>query len=87
MDKLIIDKLYERVEERGVVCLGLDTALEYIPSHVLEGRTVSEALFHFNKEIIDATLDVVACFKVQIAYYEALGIEGLIAYKNTLQYL
>ena len=87
MDKLIIDKLYERVEERGVVCLGLDTALDYIPSHVLEGRTVSEALFEFNKEIIDATLDVVACFKVQIAYYEALGIEGLIAYKNTLQYL
>lgn len=87
MDKLIIDKLYERVEERGVVCLGLDTALDYLPSHVLEGRTVSEALFHFNKEIIDATLDVVACFKVQIAYYEALGIEGLIAYKNTLQYL
>ena len=87
MDKLIIDKLYERVEERGVVCLGLDTALDYIPSHVLEGRTVSEALFEFNKEIIDATLDVVACFKVQIAYYEALGIEGLIAYKNTLKYL
>ena len=87
MDKLIVDKLYERVEERGVVCLGLDTAIDYIPSHVLEGRTVSEALFHFNKEIIDATLDVVACFKVQIAYYEALGIEGLIAYKNTLQYL
>ena len=87
MDKLIIDKLYERVEERGVVCLGLDTALDYLPSHVLEGRTVSQALFHFNKEIIDATLDVVACFKVQIAYYEALGIEGLIAYKNTLEYL
>ena len=48
MDKLIIDKLYERVEERGVVCLGLDTAVEYLPSHVLEGRTLSEALFHFN---------------------------------------
>lgn len=87
MDKLIIDKLYERVEERGVVCLGLDTAVEYLPSHVLEGKSISEALFEFNKEIIDATLDVVACFKVQIAYYEALGIEGLIAYKNTLQYL
>ena len=55
MDKLIIDKLYERVEERGVVCLGLDTAVEYLPSHVLEGRTLSEALFHFNKEIIYAT--------------------------------
>lgn len=87
MKKLIIDKLYERVEERGVVCLGLDTALEYIPKHIMEGKTVSEALYNFNKEIIDKTLDVVACYKVQIAYYEALGIEGLIAYKNTLAYL
>lgn len=87
MKKLIIDKLYERVEERGVVCLGLDTALEYIPKHIMEGKTVSEALYNFNKEIIDKTLDVVACYKVQIAYYEALGIEGLMAYKNTLAYL
>ena len=39
------------------------------------------------KEIIDATLDVSACFKVQIAYYEALGLKGLEAYKNTLSYL
>lgn len=87
MDKLIIDKLYDRVEERGVVCLGLDTAIEYIPKHVFEGRTTEEAIFEFNKEIIDATIDVVACYKVQIAYYEALGIAGLIAYKNTLKYL
>lgn len=82
-----MDKLFERVNERGVVCLGLDTAIEYIPNHILEGKSISEALFEFNKEIIDATLDVVACYKVQIAYYEALGVEGIIAYKNTLQYL
>ena len=81
------DKLFERVNERGVVCLGLDTAIEYIPNHILEGKSISEALFEFNKQIIDATLDVVACYKVQIAYYEALGMEGMIAYKNTLQYL
>ena len=81
------DKLFERVNERGVVCLGLDTAIEYIPNHILEGKSISEALFDFNKQIIDATLDVVACYKVQIAYYEALGMEGMIAYKNTLQYL
>ena len=87
MDKLIIDKLYERVEERGVVCLGLDTDASYIPQHILEGKSLDEAIFQFNKEIIDATLDVVACYKVQIAYYEALGLAGLIAYKNTLQYL
>ena len=87
MGKLIIDKLYERVEERGVVCLGLDTDASYIPQHILEGKSLDEAIFQFNKEIIDATLDVVACYKVQIAYYEALGLAGLIAYKNTLQYL
>ena len=87
MDKLIIDKLYERVEERGVVCLGLDTDASYIPQHILSGKSLDEAIFQFNKQIIDATLDVVACYKVQIAYYEALGLAGLIAYKNTLQYL
>ncbi|MEG1287582.1 MAG: orotidine-5'-phosphate decarboxylase [Clostridium sp.] len=83
----IMDKLFSRVEERGVVCLGLDTALEYIPAHVLDGRSEEEAIFEFNKEIIDATLDVVACFKVQIAYYEALGLKGLMAYAKTLAYL
>ena len=82
-----MDKLFERVNERGVVCLGLDTSVEYIPNHILKGKSTSEAIFEFNKQIIDKTLDVVACYKVQIAYYEALGVEGIIAYKNTLQYL
>lgn len=83
----IMDKLFSRVGERGVVCLGLDTALEYIPAHILEGKSEEEAIFEFNKEIIDATLDVVACFKVQIAYYEALGLKGIMAYAKTLAYL
>jgi orotidine-5'-phosphate decarboxylase len=83
----IMDKLFKRVEERGVVCLGLDTSIDYIPEYMMEGRTEEEAIFQFNKEIIDETLDVVSCFKVQIAYYEALGISGLMAYKRTLAYL
>lgn len=83
----IIDKLYKRVEERGVVCLGLDTALDYIPENLLKGKSIKERLFEFNKRIIDKTEDVVSCYKVQIAYYEALGIEGLLAYKRTLEYL
>lgn len=83
----IMDKLYQRVEELGVVCVGLDTAIDYIPAHITEGKSVEEAIFQFNKEIIDATLDVASCFKVQIAYYEALGISGLLAYKKTLEYL
>ena len=87
MKSFIIDKLYNRVKERGVVCVGLDTAIEYIPSHLFEGRSEIEALIEFNKQIIDSTIDVVACFKVQIAYYEALGIKGMMAYKETLDYL
>ncbi|MDB1922259.1 orotidine-5'-phosphate decarboxylase [Clostridium tertium] len=87
MKSLIMDKLFNRVEERGVVCVGLDTALEYIPSYLFEGRSEVEALVEFNKQIIDATIDVAACFKVQIAYYEALGLKGMSAYKETLDYL
>ena len=87
MKSLIVDKLYNRINERGVVCLGLDTAIDYVPDSIRSNKSISEAIFEFNKAIIDKTLDVVACYKVQIAYYEALGIEGLIAYKNTLEYL
>lgn len=83
----IMDKLYKRVEKRGVVCVGLDTSLEYIPSFISEGKSSEDAIFEFNKAIIDKTIDVAACFKVQIAYYEVLGIEGLMAYKRTLKYL
>ena len=84
---MIIDKLSERINERSIVCVGLDTSTDYVPENMKKGKKVSEYLFNFNKEIIDNTKDLVACFKVQIAYYEAHGIEGLIAYKNTLKYL
>ena len=84
---MIIDKLSKRIDERSIVCVGLDTSTDYVPEKIKKGKKVSEYLFEFNKEIIDNTKDLVACFKVQIAYYEAHGIEGLIAYKNTLKYL
>ncbi|MCR6515139.1 orotidine-5'-phosphate decarboxylase [Clostridium sp. LY3-2] len=87
MKSLIIDKLYKRVSERGVVCVGLDTSLDYIPEFIKSGKAAKDAIVEFNKAIIDKTEDVASCFKVQIAYYEALGIEGLIAYKETLEYL
>lgn len=82
---MIIDALYKRVEERGPVCVGLDTKLDYIPDFI-QGST-GERLYRFNKMIIDATCEVAAIFKLQIAYYEAYGIEGMTAYKNTIAYL
>jgi len=85
---MIIDKLYEAVEKKGNVCVGLDTELGYIPEGFRKQCTdVEDALFQFNKNIIDATYDQAACFKVQIAYYEAYGIKGLLAYKKTLEYI
>lgn len=55
MAKSIIDKLYDRVEKRGVVCVGLDTSIDYVPEHIKEGKTPGEAIFEFNKQIIDST--------------------------------
>ncbi len=85
---MIVDKLFKIVEEKGHVCLGLDTDYEYLPEWFKNKYyTKGEAILNFNKNIIDATLDVVACYKVQIAYYEALGLEGLRAYSDTLKYI
>jgi len=85
---MIIDKLFENVAQKGHVCVGLDTDFEYLPSEFANQYShISDALFNFNKEIIDATLDVAACFKVQIAYYEAYGMQGMEAYRKTLAYL
>lgn len=85
----IIDRLYKVVEEKGVVCLGLDTSLHYVPQWFKDEYkgNAEDILFNFNKKIIDETEEVVACYKVQIAYYEALGLAGLNAYAKTLKYL
>lgn len=85
---MIVDRLFEAVEKKGHVCVGLDTELSYIPEFLEKKYTnISDRIFAFNKEIIDATKDYASCFKVQIAYYEAYGIDGMIAYKKTLEYL
>jgi len=88
MKKPLIDRLYQRVAQRGHVCLGLDTDLSYLPEELLSSdKSPADALVEFNRRIIDSTLDVTAVYKVQIAYYEALGLEGLRAYAETLRYL
>ena len=81
-----MDKLYEAVAERGHVCVGLDTAAEYIPEKERRSSP-AEAVLAYNKAIIDATANIAACYKVQIAYYEEMGIAGLQSYAATLKYL
>jgi orotidine-5'-phosphate decarboxylase len=86
--RLIIDRLYDEVQKKGNVCVGLDTHLDYIPERIKEKyQDIDEILFQFNKRIIDETLDIVPVYKLQIAYYEAYGIKGLIGYKKTLEYI
>lgn len=64
---MIIDRLYESVAEKGVVCVGLDTSFDYIPDNIKKKfSTTSDTIFEFNKRIIDATYDIVACFKYRL---------------------
>lgn len=85
---MIIDTLYNEVLEKGPICVGLDTRLEYLPEYLLDsGLSLEDKLYEFNKKIIDETFDIVACYKVQIACYEALGLGGLKAYSKTLKYI
>ncbi|MDR3019759.1 MAG: orotidine-5'-phosphate decarboxylase [Treponema sp.] len=86
--KFCIDRLFEAVRDKGHVCLGLDTYASYVPP--LERKKAAndaEAVLAFNRALIDATIDVAACFKVQIAYYEEMGIDGLKTYSQTLKYI
>lgn len=85
---MIVDRLYEVVKEKGFVCVGLDSHLDYIPNYIKEKHEkLSDIIFEYNKTIIDATSDIVTIYKPQIAYYESNGLEGLIAYQRTLRYL
>ena len=80
-----IDKLYDAVAARGPVCVGLDTDISYLPEDFVDSaKTAGENIVAFNKAIIEATKAVAGCFKVQIAYYESLGMDGMKAYADTL---
>jgi orotidine-5'-phosphate decarboxylase len=83
-----MDRLFDAVSSRGPVCVGLDTAAEYMPPAVprLFDR-LTDAVLAYNKALVDATIDLAACYKVQIAYYEALGRDGMAVYADTLAYI
>lgn len=84
---MIMDSLSAKAK-KSPVCLGLDTKLSYLPQSLLN-KSISngEKIYEFNRAVIDATAGKVSCFKVQIAYYEALGLEGMTAYSKTLGYI
>ncbi|MBQ0050564.1 MAG: orotidine-5'-phosphate decarboxylase [Treponema sp.] len=86
--KHYMEQLKELCEKNGPLCVGLDTDPSYLPESVLKAyKTPAEAILAYNKEIIKRiSADKSACCcKVQIAYYEAMGIEGLKAYVETIK--
>lgn len=71
-------------KNNSLLCIGLDTDINKIPEYL---RKRKDPIFEFNKEIINHTADLVCCYKPNIAFYEAHGIEGLKSLKKTLEYL
>lgn len=70
--------------KRSFLCVGLDTDLQKIPSHLQAGK---DPIFEFNKEIIDQTADYAVAYKPNIAFYEALGPRGWESLAKTLEYI
>ena len=92
----MIDKLVEKIKKTGApIEVGLDPMLDYVPEFLKQkafaeyGETLegaAEAIWQFNKAIVDATYDLIPAVKPQIAMYEQFGIPGIIAFKKTLDY-
>ena len=82
-----IDRLFDSVAARGHVCVGLDTSADYVPPSGRKGASDADAVLAFNMAIVDSTIDIAACYKVQIAYYEEMGLAGLAAYSRTLRHI
>ncbi len=92
----MIQKLIQNIQKTNApIVVGLDPMLNYIPEQVkakafaefgetLEGA--AEAIWQYNKEIIDCTYDIIPAVKPQIAMYEQFGIEGIKAFKKTVDY-
>ncbi len=83
---MIMERLCKEVHDKSPVCVGLDTVPGYLPE-CLRGLPTAEAVFEFNRAIVDATRDIAGCYKLQIACYEAMGLAGLNAFARTLAYV
>lgn len=70
--------------KKSFLCVGLDTDLKKIPQHLLQE---DDPLFAFNRAIIDATAPYCVAYKPNLAFYEAFGVKGLMAFEKTVKYL
>ena len=70
--------------KRSFLCVGLDTDIKKMPQHLLQA---DDPIFEFNKAIIDATAPYSVAYKPNLAFYESLGVKGLLAFERTVAYL
>ena len=78
-------QLIEQIKtKKSFLCVGLDTDLKKVPQHLLNDN---DAIFTFNKNIIDATAKYCVAYKPNLAFYEAFGVKGMIAFEKTVNYL
>lgn len=79
------DQLFEQIKKkRSFLCVGLDSDIAKIPSHLLEEE---DPVFAFNKAIVDATAEVAIAYKPNIAFYECRGVEGWQSLERTMKYI
>lgn len=79
------DQLFEQIKKkRSFLCVGLDSDIAKIPSHLLEEE---DPVFAFNKAIVDATAEVAIAYKPNIAFYESRGVEGWQSLERTMKYI
>jgi orotidine-5'-phosphate decarboxylase len=78
-------QLVEQVhQKKSYLCVGLDTDITKLPKHL---QSHPNAIFEFNKAIIDATHDLCVGYKINTAFYEALGLKGWEAMEQTVNYI
>lgn len=92
----MINKLVEKIEKMSApIVVGLDPMMDFIPQHILQKaynekgenlEGIAEAIWQYNKGIVDAIYDLIPAVKPQIAMYEQFGIEGLKVFKQTVDY-
>ncbi|MCL2532019.1 MAG: orotidine-5'-phosphate decarboxylase [Oscillospiraceae bacterium] len=85
---MLIDRLNEKIMAcKAPICVGLDPVLEAIPTVYFGGAAnAAEAIYAFNKDIIDAVYELVPAVKPQIAFYELFGSAGIACYERTVAY-
>ena len=79
------EQLIEQIQlKKSYLCVGLDTDITKIPKHL---QSHPDAVFEFNKQIIDATKDLCVAYKINTAFYEAMGLKGWEAMERTVNYI